>query len=390
MDPTSLSDKFTGQAAANSNNAAAPKTENTKTPEDIFFAAIGDNRYEEVLRLINAGTNVNMLNAQRQSPLCLAVEKRHKHIARLLLKSGADVAKYEQETGTSLLVKMREADTNIGLQEEDIVSLLVDRGAKVQTYVGSTPLLVKYAELGMAQAAQAVLAAGADPNLPGAGRTRSPLIEVLTSDKPRRHQILKSLLAAGALVDGDPNGNSTPLFTAVNKRDAEAVDILLAAGAKTEIVKNNFDGTPLLKAVRDGQKDIAEKLLAGGANVNAVFDQDITLLQRAIRHEAPEEMISFLLEHKADPNTVNTDIGTALHMAIRSKLLPVVNLLLRCEADPLRENAKGLTPLQMAIAELGSDAPIVDRLKIADGAARMAREAPKPTPPKTDYRFYGQ
>ena len=390
MDPTSLSDKFTGQAAANSNNAAAPKTENTKTPEDIFFAAIGDNRYEEVLRLIDAGTNVNMLNAQRQSPLCLAVEKRHKHIARLLLKSGADVEKYEQETGVSLLVKMREAETNVGLQEEDIVSLLVDRGAKVQTYVGSTPLLVKYAELGMAQAAQAVLDAGGDPNLPGAGSKRSPLIEVLISDKPRRHQILKALLAAGAVVDGSSDSVSTPLFTAVNKRDAEAVDILLAAGAKTEIVKNNFDGTPLLKAVREGQKEIAEKLLASGADINAVFDQGMTLLQRAIRHEAPEEMISLLLDRKADPNVVNTDIGTALHVAIRSKLLPIVNLLLRHEADPLRENTKGLTPLQMATAELGSESPIVDRLKIADGAARMAREKSKPTPPKTDYHFYGQ
>jgi len=389
MDPTSLSDKFTGQAAANSNTPPAEKAENTQTREDIFFAAISDNRYEEVLRLIDAGANVNTLNAQRQSPLCLAVEKRHKHIARLLLKNGADVEKYEQETGISLLVKMREAETNIGLQEEDIVSLLVDRGAKVQCYVGSTPLLVKYVELGMAQATQAVLAAGADPSLPIAGNKRTPMIEALTSDKPQRHKIIQALLAAGAAVDGHPDSNSTPLFTAVNMKDLQAIDLLLAAGAKTDIVKNNYDGTPLLKAVRDGQKEIAEKLLAAGADINARFDQDMTLLQRAIRHEAPEEMIEFLLTHKADPNALNTDLGTALHVAIRSKLLPVVNILLRHEADPLRENTKGLTPLQMAIADLGRDDAIVDRLKIADGAARMAKESAKPTPPKTDYHFYG-
>lgn len=96
-----------------------------------------------------------------------------------------------------------------------------------------------------------------------------------------------------------------------------------------------------------------------------MIDQDITLLQRAIRHEAPEEMIEFLLTHKADPNALNTDLGTALHVAIRSKLLPVVNILLRHEADPLRENTKGLTPLQMAIADLGRDDAIVDRPLIA-------------------------
>ena len=58
--------------------------------------------------------------------------------------------------------------------------------------------------------------------------------------------------------------------------------------------------------------------------------------------------IAALLDWGADPNYVHPDYGTAIHASILSDNVDVVRLLLDRGADPLAEDANGVTPYEAA------------------------------------------
>src|SRR5690606_14547391 len=177
----------------------------------------------------------------------------------------------------------------------------------------------------------------------------------------------------------------SPLMAAIRDRREWALDMLLDAGANPNRIDPARHAAPLAEAVRTGQKSAAEILIARGADVNMLLPDGLTLLQGAIRDGAEDGLIGLLLDKGANPDAAG-DIGTALHAAVRHKRPAALNLLLQHNADPLHPDAAGATPLQAAISLLGREHPIVDRLNIADGAARIAleqaaRQRPRPDMP---------
>lgn len=119
-------------------------------------------------------------------------------------------------------------------------------------------------------------------------------------------------LAAG----GDPNEvvlphGSSPLGIAVALGCTEAVEMLLAVGAKPD--GHSTEVPPLSEAVAVGHLEVVERLLAAGA----------------------------------DPNRIDDEGNTALHNSglERSAALRIVGLLLDAGADPAAENLYGDTPV---------------------------------------------
>lgn len=103
----------------------------------------------------------------------------------------------------------------------------------------------------------------------------------------------------------------------------------------------------LITAVNDGNLADAEILLYDGADPNIQDKIGNSLLQLASLKDNTE-MVSLLLDYKADPNLDRYD-QNSLFTAINNNNTDIVRLLLEHYANPNRKNGLSMTPLQQAI-----------------------------------------
>ena len=381
MDPHSLAHEFNQKNGLTDKQTPANDPVPPVDAPVLFLDVVEKGKYDDAARMIDAGVNVNAMNAQRKSALCLAVENHDRHMVKLVLKAGADVAKFEADTGTSLLGCLADAKTDFSIEEEPIACMLLDRGAKAQAYTRTgLPVLARYASLGMERAAETALAAGAEPDTKTPGNGMTALHFAVTQGNV---PMIKNLLARGANPESAADTNVSPLTMALRQtaqdKKADTVKALLDGGANPNKPREGYNETPFLQALQSGKKDMIQLLFENGADVNMILPDGKSLLQTAVLNGVDDDSIDFLLKHQANPNDFSTAVGTALHAAASVNRIDALNLLLQHNADPLRKNPDGMTPLETAISKLGSDHPIVDRLKIADGAARIAQEQTKRT-----------
>ncbi len=85
----------------------------------------------------------------------------------------------------------------------------------------------------------------------------------------------RALIAAGALINGDPGDSETPLMTAASYGDAEVARVLIEAGANLEARASEEaggvpGGTALLHAAVFGMTNVLDVLVAAGAQVHSI------------------------------------------------------------------------------------------------------------------------
>jgi Ankyrin repeats (3 copies)/Ankyrin repeat len=97
-----------------------------------------------------------------------------------------------------------------------------------------------------------LLAAGAEPDVPGPHRWGRPLHYAADgySNPVRQVNAIQTLIAAGADVEAADKNGATPLHRAVRTRSAAAVECLLDAGADPT-TRNKPGSTPFHLAVQD-------------------------------------------------------------------------------------------------------------------------------------------
>ncbi|HEY4212404.1 MAG TPA: ankyrin repeat domain-containing protein [Steroidobacteraceae bacterium] len=152
---------------------------------------------------------------------------------------------------------------------------------------------------------QALLKAGADPNVRGSFGTPALHWRVRVDDLEGEKRLLK----AGA----DPNGLTergvSPLSLAISGGDSEMVEVLLKAGAHANDAEPSGE-THLMMAAQTGVLAVVEQLLKHGATVDA---RDVNFGQTALMFAARAgalDVVSSLLAHGANPN-VGTTVGEA-------------------------------------------------------------------------------
>lgn len=376
MDPHSIAHEFNQKNGLTNQQKPANDPAPSADAPILFLDVVEKGKYDDAARMIAAGVNVNALNSQRKSALCIAVENRDRHMVKLVLKAGADVAKFEKETGASLLALLADASTNFSIEEEPIACMLMDNGANAQAYTRTgVPVLARYASLGMARAVDTALCAGAEPNATTPGEQMTALHFAVIQGNAG---MITNLIARGANPEGIAQTKPSALTLALRQtptpKKIDTIKALLTGGANPNRAQESDGMTPFLYALQTGNKEIIQVLFDGGAQVNAILPNGQSVLQNAVMNGVDDGSIDFLLKHQANPNDFSTKMGTALHAAAAVDRIGALNLLLQHQADPLRKNAEGQTPLETAIIRLGNEHPIVDRLKIADGAARQAQE----------------
>jgi len=189
-----------------------------------------------------------------------------------------------------------------------------------------------YCQLGVAEA---ILGAGADPNL-SSDSGSTPLIEAAYDAYP---EMVTLLLEHGAEPDlpyrSDGEG-STPLMWGVRENSLPVVLTLIAHDA--DIDKPDKDGTtPLMLATMEDHRVIAKHLLRLGAQPNRRDSQGRTALHFAAA-KGQAHTVERLLVRGADPNEVTGDGSTAASLAGSNGFTDVVKLIENWAPSPRSGN----------------------------------------------------
>lgn len=178
---------------------------------------------------------------------------------------------------------------------------------------------------------------------------------LMLAAKAGNWSIVTALLDHDADVHAvDEQGNSA-LWYAILSQDNY---VLLALLDTLEINRpNNAGVTPLIYALNTKNSDTIDTLLAYGADPNAPDSFGLTPLMHVVRlntdNDQYKEFVALLLSYHANTHIQNRDGNTILHDAINylgDKAVDVIKLLLQAHADYDMHNDVGQTALSIARA----------------------------------------
>lgn len=248
---------------------------------------------------------------------------------------------------------------------------------------GWTPLMYA-ARQGAADAAKALMEAGADPNLTDPDGATALVIAIINA----HFDLAAMMLEKGADPNVPDTSGMTALYAAVDmhtlapmlsrpapkvtdKLDAAAlVPILLKHGAdpnmrlKKPIIGRHHDSgdasmgegtTPLMRAARSGDLPVMRSLLEGGGNP-ALTQKDysntamVLLNGRGAGNEAAVlEALKLCVEHGLDIDAFNANGQTVLHLAVQRGADSIVRYLAESGARLDMKNKQGRTPMDIAL-----------------------------------------
>lgn len=266
---------------------------------------------------------------------------------------------------------------------------LIAEGANVNYIQGGRPILGWAAQNGNVAVVEALLKAGANPNVADIGVGHTPLmraietqfieiVRVLLKSKAdpnaknsegesclimavesRKPEIVQAIIDGGADVQFVTEDGNSPALVAAQDGMPESFEIIKILGkAKANMNVSNLVYTPLVYAVQQGNKELVQTLLDAGADANAKTQSGQLPLQHALDNS---EILQLLLKAKANPDTTNSSGDTPLIAAVRNGNIEAVKILLAAGANTELPDSSGNMPLQ--VAEQNYQTEITELLK---------------------------
>jgi ankyrin repeat protein len=299
--------------------------------------------------LIEAGTDVNVVNSSGNSAVMLAVDDNHGALVQLLLAHGADASITNNVGHRAMFKAARHGRVHI-------MESLAHSGVSVTADGGTGgTLLLAAVDAGHTAAAEWLIQYGADVNYSNkrGGTALHQAVKAECGDPA----MVELLLANGAEVNKRAELGQTALYFAAMFGHIQCAKVLISAGA--DVNNSLSDGKHVLHvAVEHHHTSIAQLLLEHGAT--AVIDKVVkTRCLRgalccsdelaALMMCTTADTVRALLAAGADVH-VTTDAGdTCLHKAAKHKLsAPILCLLIKAGADLHAVNKRGKTAAQVA------------------------------------------
>ncbi|MDF7806472.1 ankyrin repeat domain-containing protein [Pontiellaceae bacterium B12219] len=225
--------------------------------------------------LLQNGASANRINSAGTPPLHLAIQQKCRLSCDILLKHGARVNEPESKGASPLIMAVHR-----GFNIQD---LLLNHGAKPDLVDPAGESALHYAaKADNLKAAQDLILAGADMNLPSA-QGWPPLHVAALNDS---WTVASFLLKEGVAVDYLNQRQQTPLHCALHKNSPEFVEFLLDHGANVDFVDPRGN-TYLHYALLKENYAMASLLISYGAAVGQANNTGIT----------PEELMANLNWH---------------------------------------------------------------------------------------------
>ncbi len=211
------------------------------------------------------------------------------------------------------------------------------------TLKGLEPQLAVALKNGDIQAVNKVLQQGAD------AKTRDAMLAV--ASKYGRVEMIQVLLDAGANIEALDARGRTPLMSAVQSRNGQAVQALLANGADVNARNSDRGGTALAWASgKFGDLAMVQALLAAGAEVNVSDNGGMTPLLWAAGF-GDVARVEALVEAGANLQASDSRRGaTPLMYAARTGSLETLHALVKAGAVLQEKGRQGKTALAWAAA----------------------------------------
>jgi len=193
---------------------------------------------------------------------------------------------------------------------------------------------------------------------------RTPLMAALQA---KNTEIAERLLAAGAAVEARDNDGWTPVMYALGFSLPDFARYLLEKGADVKPVSKT-GWTPLHLAARYNQSENARLLIEKGADILAKTNKGTTSLSMALQY-SDQSLALYLMDHGAEGNIAESDGWTPLMTALRYGKAECASRLIKEGVDINRTTNDGWTELMFAIRNDHSDLALALRGKDADPSA---------------------
>ena len=292
---------------------ASSTTSDDASQAVVVRSALAAHAYHGDLRqvdlLLQAGADVNEADANGNTALIVAARMGQADIVRRLLEAGAGVDPANNAGLTALHMAVEAG--NVG-----ITGMLLEKAPQLDRLEngGFTPLSIAV-HSDHVQLVEALLAAGANPNIAVSGTSRlSGLTSLLAAVLHKQHGIVRLLLGAGADVDYVTSNGRNALLFAVQRNDAEMVDLLSRADANPCSMPPG-ERSAFQEAVESGQHDMVESMLRHPKTHPCPALLLMDALQRAV-YRGDLRMTSLLLEHgaPADQEAQTGALGLAIEL----------------------------------------------------------------------------
>lgn len=280
-----------------------------------------------VKKILKEGGDVNAAQGDGMTALHWAALNGDAELASMLLYAGANVGAKTRIGGYTPL----HLAAQIG--HASVIAPLIAAGAPVSaaTTTGATALM-QAAHAGSTESIRMLIENGADPNVTELANGQTALMFAAAAN---RVDVVKMLLAHGADIgitsrvedfaaltmsnDADQNGVPRP---AEARGPGPDVPGLTRGFNYNELIGKHGGLAALHFAARQGAMSTVEALVAGGADVNqrGAGDKTTPVLVAAINGHF--DLVSYLLDHGADPNLASEGGVTPLYAVVNVQWQP--------------------------------------------------------------------
>lgn len=289
--------------------AARPDADTTFGPSKEWtpiYYAVYHQREAALTYFLQIGGSPDDVNGTGQPPLCIAVANGYFEMAKILLNAGANVDATTRDSGeTALHIAIKNSRT-------EIIDLLLEAGPELEVHTTET--------------------------------NETPLH--YAASKSGSLATIVSLLKLGARYDTRNSKGQSPAEAALLANNIQgAVAIINAAhGRRHRLVKEK---EMLLKHVERSQNrfSIGNELIAD--IFSAACDPDSTVLVEAIKRD-DASLVEMFLNKGADPDRTTARGERPIFVALDCAGAPVVQALVKHNADLNVRDATGLSVLQAA------------------------------------------
>jgi ankyrin repeat protein len=281
--------------------------------------------------LIEKGVDVDIKNISKQTPLHIAAENNLYQMAALLIENGADINLRDKNGDSALHLAVRAGNT-------EVAELLIGNRIYINIKNGSGETPLHYAvRKGNKKIVELLVVNGADADIKDNIGKSALLYAIKKMDKGITKMLIDKKADVNIL-------GWDPLHKAVWEGDKEAVIKIIKKGTDINI-KDGFDFTPLYYAILTDNKEITEILIKHGADLNgefvkAVETEDLIKVKKFIELGADVNVkfsITYTIKGYEDI--------TALFRAVSCSNLKMINILIEAGADVNAKHKSGKTPL---------------------------------------------